>query len=209
MGGFLAFRREQEMAGDQDSECASDAKVRSAIAALGAQKLRLLRWGQILFWTYGKFAEHRQPEDLYMEAITRTLGRDRKWDPKNCSFAEHLMGAMKSIASHWPEKYSKDMRNVPLRGSDLPVPNVGDDDFVDPLENVTGDTPTPEEELVAKQALDRIEKLIEDDEEAFGVLVLLAQRKTEPEIAEERNLPRKIVHAAIERIRYKILKAAK
>ena len=197
------------MAEDQDSNCASEAEVRSAIAGLGAQKLRLLQWGRILSWTYGMFAEGRQPEDLYMEAITRTLERDRKWKPKNCSFAEHLMGAMKSIASHWPEKYGKEVRNVPLRASDLAASHVEDDSFVNPIENVAGNTPTPEEDLVAKQALDRIEKLIENDEDAFSVLDLLAQRKTETEIAEELKLPRKTVHAAIERIRYKISKAVK
>jgi DNA-directed RNA polymerase specialized sigma24 family protein len=197
------------MADEKDADSASDAEVRSAIAALGAQKLRLLEWGRTLIWTYGKFAEYQQPDDLYMEAVARTLERDRKWKPKNCTFLEHVMGAMKSIASHWPERYGKDLRKVPLRGSDLaPAEDKDDDSFVDPIENVAAATPTPEKEAALKQALDRIERLVEDDEEAFSVLTLLAQRKTEPEIAAELNLPRKTVHAAIERIRYKISTAA-
>jgi len=197
------------MSEDKDPDCASEAEVRSAIAALGAQKLKLLTWGKTLLWTYGAFAEGREPEDLYQEALKRTWERKRKWKPKNCSFVEHLMGAMKSIASHLPEKYGEDVRNVPLRGSDLADSSGEDENLVDPIENVASNTLTPEEELAAKQALDRIEKLMEDDEEAFSVLVLLAQRKTEPEITEDLNLPRKSVHAAIERIRYKISKTAK
>lgn len=197
------------MTGEDETECASDAEVRSALAGLGAKKLRLIRFGQILLGAYADFAEGRQPEDLYQEAVMRTLGRDRKWNPANCSFPEHIMGVMKSIASHLPEKYGSDMRNVPVRGTDLAPPDDSDETFVDPIQNIPSATPSPERELAARKSLDRIERLFEDDEEAFGVLVLLAQEKTEPEIAQDLNLPRKTVHAAIQRIRYKIAKAAR
>jgi DNA-directed RNA polymerase specialized sigma24 family protein len=186
-----------------DADCASEAEVRSAIEALGNQKLRLLHWGRTLIGIYGRFAEYHQPDDLYMEAITRTLEEDRrKWRPAKCSFLEHLMGTMKSIASHWPEKYGKDVRNVPLRGSDLSRTELEDDRFADPIENVAADGPTPQGEAAAREVLDRVERAFENDEDTFNVLVLLAQRKTESEIASELKLPVKVVHAAIQRIRY-------
>jgi DNA-directed RNA polymerase specialized sigma24 family protein len=195
------------MTEEHEPECASDAEVRSEIEALGVTKLRLLRWGEILLGAYGDFAEGRQPQDLYQEAVMRTLARDRKWKPKNCSFAEHLMGVMRSIASHLPEKYGGDARNVPLRGSDLSHPDDEGEEFIDPVQNVAADQLSVEDEVASKRQLDRIERLFEDDEEAFNVLVELAQRKTEPEIAKTLNMPRNVVHAAIQRIRYKIAKA--
>lgn len=197
------------MTDEDEAECASDAEVRSALAGLGARRLGLIRYGQILLGAYADFAEGRQPEDLYQEAVTRTLARDRKWNPAKCSFAEHIMGAMKSIASHLPEKYGSDVHNVPLRGSDLAPADDPGETFVDPIQNVASSRPSPERELAARRMLDRIENLFEDDEEAFCVLVLLAQEKIEPEIAQELTLPRKTVHAAIQRIRYKIAKVAR
>lgn len=198
------------MAEANDADCASEAEVRSAIQALGKQKLRLLQWGRTLIGIYGRFAEYQQPEDLYMEAITRTLEEHRrKWRPGKCTFVDHLMGTMKSIASHWPEKYGKDIRNVPLRGSDLSRSELEDGNFADPVENVASDTPSPEQEAAAREILDRVERAFENDEDTFNVLILMAQGKTESQIAAELNLPPKVVHAAIARIRYNASKAGK
>lgn len=195
---------------NNDLTWASEAEVRSAMTALGSDDYaRLTQWGCYLLFIYGRFANGREPEDLYQEAIARTLAKKRKWKPKNCTFVEHLMGAMKSIASHLPEKYGKDVRNVPMRGSDLADSQDEEGSDIDPIQNVGSETPSIEDALVAKEALDRIEKLMEDDEEAFNVLVLLAEGKTEPEIANELGLPRQKVHAAIERIRYRVSKATK
>lgn len=194
---------------DQDSDCASDAEVRSAISSLGNERVRLVAWARVLLFTYRDFCEYREAQDLYMEAVLRTLQRDRRWKPQNCTFVEHLMGAMRSIANHLPEKYGKDARNIPIRATDL-VYSSGEDDEqrVNPLENVAGTAPTPEEELVAKQATERIEFLFEDDAEASLVLMLFGEGKKEPEIAFELGLTRSQVHAAIERVRYKLSKAA-
>ena len=196
------------MSEDQDSDCASDAEVRSAIVGLGKETARLYAWGRVLVYLYRDFCEYHSAEDLFSEAITRTLERHRKWKPQNCTFGEHLMGAMKSIASHLPEKYDEDPRHIPIRATDLAPPGNDDEQQVNPLENVAGESPTPEDELVAKQTSDRIERLFEDDEEASLVLLLYGEGKKEPEIASDLSLTCNQVHAAIERVRYKFSKAA-
>lgn len=198
------------MAENNDLSCASEAEVRSAITALGSEDyMRLTLWGRYLLFMYGQFAEGRAPEDLYQEAITRTLEKKRKWRPKNCTFVEHVMGAMMSIASHFPEKYGKDASKVPIHSSDLANDDEEDSSPHDPIQNVASGAPSVEDGVAAKEALDRVEKLMEDDEDAFEVLVLMAQEKTESEIANELSMPRERVHAAIERIRYRLSKAAK
>src|SRR5688572_3428834 len=100
------------MSDEGDSEYASDAEIRSAIEALGTDRLKALKWGQDLLklrgkLAYGRFAEGREPEDLYQEALkriwqgARTGGvRGRRWKPKQCTFLQEVLGTMTSLASH-------------------------------------------------------------------------------------------------------------
>src|SRR4051794_24002752 len=193
------------MTGDHDLDCASDSEVRSAIEALGVEKLRLYSWGRKLIRIAGRFSEYQEPQDLFQEAIFRTLDRTRRWNPQKVSFVGHLMGAMKSIASHLHERYGEDVRNIPTRMTDL-LP-LGKEDDHNPLNDLPCGAPLPDRILQAKQILDRMERAVEDDEEAFNVLMLVAEGKKRSEIAEELGITSKQVHAAIERVRYKIAKA--
>src|ERR1700682_6279929 len=100
------------MAEEEDNEYASEAEIRSAIEALGTDRLKALKWGQDLLKlrgnvAYGRFAEGREPEDLYQEALRRiwegartggVIGR--RWKPKQCTFLEEVLGTMTSVASH-------------------------------------------------------------------------------------------------------------
>jgi DNA-directed RNA polymerase specialized sigma24 family protein len=115
---------------------------------------------------------------------------------------------MKSIASHLPEKYGGEEFNVPMRGSDF-APPQDEESFADPIQNLGVEAPSLEDELAARRALDRLERLFEDDEEAFNVLVLLSEGRSESEIAKELSSPGNKVHAAIQRIRSKIAKVNK
>jgi hypothetical protein len=203
------------MAEEEENEHASEAEIRSAIDALGADRLKALDWGRTLLQlrgklAYGRFAEGREPEDLYNEALrriwegARTGGESgRRWRPKRCTFLEEILGTMMSVASHLAESYGKDAGNVPLRASDF-AKAEGEGSFADVTEALAADTPTPEEAYADAEVLARLEEQVKDDKEASEVLAGLRLGMSENEIAQAINLPAKRVHAAIARIYYKI-----
>lgn len=205
------------MAEEEENECASEAEIRSAIDALGADRLKALDWGRTLLqlrgrFAYGRFAEGREPEDLYNEALkriwegARTGGKHgRRWKPKQCTFLEEVLGTMMSVASHLAESYGENPGNVPTRASDFAEDEgQGPSSFADVTEAVATDTPNPEEAYAAAEVLTQLEELMKDDEEVSEVLAGLRLGMTESEIAQATNLPAKRVHAAIARIYYKI-----
>ncbi|SRR6266571_5401762 len=203
------------MAEAENSEYASEAEIRSAIEALGTDRLKALKWGRDLLklrgkLAYGRFAEGREPEDLYQEALkriwegARTEGEQgRRWKPKQCTFLEEVLWTMTSVASHLAESYGEDPLNVPMRASDF-TKAEGGGSFADVTEAVASDAPGPEVAYAAAEALAQLEELVKDDKEESEVLAGLRLGMTEGEIAEETNLPAKRVHAAIARIYYKI-----
>ena len=161
-------------------------------------------------FAYGRFAEGREPEDLYQEALkriwegARTEGKHgRRWKPKQCTFLEQVLGTMMSVASHLAELYGEDPGNVPIRASDF-AKAEGEGSFANVTEAVAADTPTPEAAYAAAEVLRQLEELVKDDKEESDVLAGLRLGMTESEIAEATNLPPKRVHAAVARIYYKI-----
>ena len=203
------------MAEEDENEYASEAEIRSAIEALGTDRLKALGWGRTLLQlrgkrAYGRFAEGREPEDLYQEALkriwegARTGGKPgRRWKPKQCTFLQEVLGTMMSVASHLAEQYGEDPGNVPIRASDF-AKAEGEGSFADVTEAVAADTPTPEAAYADAEVLSQLEELVKDDKEESEVLAGLRLGMTESEIAEATNLPVKRVHAAVARIYYKI-----
>ena len=203
------------MAEEDKSEYASEAEIRSAIEALGTDRVKALDWGRTLLrlrgkFAYGRFAKGREPEDLYNEALkriwegARTRGEHgRRWKPKQCTFLDEVLGAMLSVASHLAEPYGEDPANVPIRASDF-AKAEGKGSFADVTDAMAADTPTPEEAYADAEVLARLEGIVKEDKEASEVLAGLRLGMTEGEIAQETNLPVKRVHAAIARIYYKI-----
>jgi len=203
------------MAGEDENEYASEAEIRSAIEALGTDRLKALKWGRDLLklrgkLAYGRFAEGREPEDLYQEALkriwegARTGGKQgRRWKPKQCTFLAEVLWTMTSVASHLAESYGEDPLNVPMRPSDF-AKAEGRGSFADVTEAVPSDAPSSEVAYAAAEALARLEALVKDDKEESEVLAGLRLGMAEGEIAEATDLPAKRVHAAIARIYYKI-----
>jgi len=203
------------MAEEDRNEYASEAEIRSAIDALGADRFKALDWGRTLLqlrgkFAYGRFAEGREPDDLYNEALkriwegARTGGQEgRRWKPKQCTFLEEVLGTMMSVASHLAESYGEDPEYVPIRASDFANAD-GEGSFADVTEAIAADTLTPQEAYAAAEVLTQLEELVKDDKEASEVLAGLRLGMTESEIAQATNLPAKLVHAAIARIYYKI-----
>ena len=66
---------------------------------------RLEKYARYRIRGLGRKATGRDHEDLLGEAVQDTLDLEkRKWN-KRVSFAQHLMGAMRSISSHWREQF--------------------------------------------------------------------------------------------------------
>ena len=203
------------MAEEDQNEYASEAEIRSAIEALGTDRFKALKWGRDLLklrgkLAYGRFAEGREPEDLYQEALkriwegARTGGEQgRRWKPKQCTFLDQVLWTMTSVASHLAESYGEDPLNVPMRASDF-AKAEGEGSFADVTEAVASDAPSPEVAYAAAEALARLEELVKDDKEESEVLAGLRIGMMEGEIVEATNWPAKRVHAAIARIYYKI-----
>jgi hypothetical protein len=67
------------MAEEEQSEYASEAEIRSAIELLDTDRLKAFEWGRKLLQlrgklAYGRFAEGREPEDLYQRP-SRAFGK--------------------------------------------------------------------------------------------------------------------------------------
>jgi DNA-directed RNA polymerase specialized sigma24 family protein len=205
------------MAEEEQSEYASEAEIRSAIELLDTDRLKAFEWGRKLLQlrgklAYGRFAEGREPEDLYQEALARiwegarTQGKHgRRWRPKQCSFLEEVLGTMMSLASHLAESYGENPGNVPIRDSDF-AKAEGAGSFTEVTETVASEIATPEAIYADEEVLRQLEDILMDDKEGSDVLAGLRLGMTEGEIAEETNLSARRVHAAIARIYYKISK---
>ena len=203
------------MAEGDENEYASEAEIRSSIDALGADRLKALDWGRTLLqlrgkFAYGRFAEGREPEDLYQEALkriwegARTGGQHgRRWKPKQCTFLEEVLGTMMSVASHLAESYGENPETVPIRASDF-AKAESDGSFADVTEAVAADKRTLEEAYADAEALTQLENLVKDDKEESEVLAGIRLGMTEGEIAQATSLPAKRVHAAVARIYYTI-----
>lgn len=64
----------------------------------------------------GRKSNGRDHEDLMQEAVTRTVAGDRHWNEGSVSFVVHLLGAMRSISTHWAAQASED---IPVSASEL------------------------------------------------------------------------------------------
>ncbi len=184
------------MAEEDENEYASEAEIRSAIEALGTDRLKALDWGRTLLqlrgkFAYGRFAEGREPEDLYHEALKRILEgartggmHGRRWKPKQCTFLEQVLGTMMSVASHLAEPYGEDPGNVPA--SDF-AKAEGEGSFADVTEAVAADTPTPEAANAAAEVLRQLEELVKDDKEESEVLAGIRTQPSRGSITRSRR----------------------
>jgi hypothetical protein len=92
--------------------------IESAIEGLGDPDwYRLRQVARILAWKVASM----DGEELLFEALERTLDERRRWNPSAVDFVGHLIGVMRSIASHEAER--RGMNTVGLTSSmDLVAP---------------------------------------------------------------------------------------
>mgnify|MGYP002075035385 CR=1 FL=1 len=137
--------------------------------------------------------------DLVHEAVCRAMTGRRKC-PRNVPFMAFLVETMKSIASH-----ARDERHRAVAAADPPQPaNTAGSDTADAVL-----APSPEEELIAKQDADAVQKIyghFEDDEEAGLVLLGWAEGLRGKALREATGLDQAGLDYAIKRIRTRMRK---
>jgi hypothetical protein len=178
-----------------------------AIEALTtSQQRRLEKFSKYKILGLGRKGRAHDYKELQQEAFTSTLlgiesEKDgRRWYKKRVDFVGHLLGAMRSIASHWAEAFDED---EPLLDSEMTIENE-DGEISSPMARAQSTAPDQERTFLAKEKLAEILHLFQDDDEAVLVLEGIREGWTGPEIMGGLGLSKDKFEAAMKRIRYRI-----
>lgn len=176
-------------------------EVRAALDALGeADLVRLEKYARYRIRGLGRKAGGRDHDDLLGEAIQDTLDTEkRKWN-KDVSLVRHLIGAMRSISSHWREQFDA---NEPLLESEL-LRTTDEGEVLSPLDLVGSGAPGAERMLAAKEEVERIEKTVADDTVVSDILGGLRAEMSPSEIREALGLSVTEYETAMKRFRRQV-----
>jgi hypothetical protein len=192
---------------DVNSEYATREDVERAVDSLSpADEMRLEKFARYRMRGLGRKATGRDHEDLQREAITSTwIGsgdskEGRRWRKSNITFVQHMLGAIRSISSHWKEAAEDDEAQL---DSDLAFEGR-DGEMLSPVENAPSNAPDQERSLAAKEQLGAIFRLFQNDDDAALVIEGIREDWSGPEIMERLGLPKNRYEAALKRIRYHV-----
>lgn len=171
---------------------ASAHEIRAAIESLTAEEL--LRMRQFAVWRWRALGNNagRDHEDLLQEAVARTVAGDRLWNERSVSFTTHLIGAMRSISSHWAaELAGRSPVEIDAAGGNL-------------IETLPSPTVGPEMELAAKQEIEAIERLLADDAAALRLLDCIRRGMSGPETQQATGYSKTEYETVMKRMRRKL-----
>lgn len=180
--GTVALQRQHPEHKQRDEIVANTAEVLCALQALAQpQLLRMKKYARFRMRAIGDAARGRNDEDLLGEALTATLSGQRRWKPLAVDFEKHMLGAMRSISSHWTD------RKPHLSLEDAPH-----------VASLKGD---PERELAAKEEIAAIRAHFAHDVIVLGLLEDLSLGLTGPEIKLSRAWSQADLETAMRRLR--------
>lgn len=166
-----------------DDVVASSERVSSHLTSLSAQdRWRIDQVARIRIESIGRAAKGRDYQDLIQEAATLALEGRRKWKYKQVSFLVFFGGVIKSVASHWAEKFEprEAISESQLGNGSHDVP------FSKPLEAKPSDAPdglaaavTIDERTRGQKIIENVMRELEDDPIAYCILDEL-QKSCEP-----------------------------
>ena len=146
---------------------ATPEEVVKAIESLSdGQLLKLQRSAKWRIRGLGRMALGRDHKDLLNEAITRTLEGKRTWAKDKVDFPGHLIGAMQSISSGWADSCAP---KEAAFESELIMNRDGE--FIRPINKATAPGIRQEDNIIAKQKIERVEGLFEKDETVLLILL--------------------------------------
>lgn len=109
--GKMTKKRDQEACVQEI--VASQEDITKAIESLSdAQLLKLRNFSKLRIRVVWRKASGKSYEDLLSEAILGTFEGERKWFKERVTFISHLLGVIRSISSHWAEKYDRNEGSV-------------------------------------------------------------------------------------------------
>jgi hypothetical protein len=183
-----------------EETAATPAEIYQAIEALRpAELLRLKKYAQFRIRGLGRASQGRNDEDLLYEALNATLVGNRQWNT-SVSFLAHLLGALRSISSHWKEQF--DVDEALLEAEVISTTSEGK--AYNPYLNARSTNPDSESILAAKQEVAAIEQLLADDPLALNIIGGWRAEMTGPEIQEALGLTRTEYETTVKRLRRKI-----
>lgn len=184
---------------------ASAQEIWRAIESLTPEEL--LRIRAFAIWRIrglGRKSNGKDHEDLMQEAVTRTVAGDRRWNESSVSFVAHLLGAMRSISSHWARQLTAD---DPFLFSELDemTPNgyIGN-----PVDLVPAEAAGPEAQLAIKQEVEAIEKLFVGDAAAARVIECVRRGLSGPKTQEATGYSKTEYETVMKRIRRRVRRTA-
>lgn len=174
-------------------------QIEEAISGLSnTDLLRLKRVAQLR--TFG--LPDMNWEDLLQEAIVRALAGSRAW-PSGVPFLAFLVQTMRSIAN---EAWRNAQRSNITLESEFESAETNSDTREFRLDDMATNDINPEREVMARDALRRIEALFTKDSDATSILIGLAQGLSPQEIQSQGEMTLARYEAAQKRIRRKLSK---
>jgi hypothetical protein len=156
----------------QEERGATAEEVNRAIEAL--TRSDLLRLKHFAVWRFrglGRACCGRTWEDLLSEAKLSTLkgaannGSGRRWN-QNVDLVTHLVGAMRSISSHWKRDFDEQEADLETEI----VTRNAEGDWVSPLDYAASNDPSQEQCLSGREALDKLSRQFPADSAAGRVV---------------------------------------
>ncbi|MCB0361674.1 MAG: hypothetical protein KDD35_03085 [Bdellovibrionales bacterium] len=189
------------MASEEEAKgrVATEKEVEKAIIDLTDEDLsKIMLAAKLRINVIGNAAHGREAQDLYGEAILATLEGERKWYLERVDFVGHIMGVMRSKASHWAEQ---DAIKPIVAESSL---GAGDSEqmrsFADTKANVSV---TPEEEVIGAKFKQYVLDMFPDDKYVRIIVEASDRRLRWPEISDHYEITEDQYRAAIKRLRRK------
>jgi hypothetical protein len=182
--------------GTDENDSLSRQEVEAALNFSEADWVRARRLARV--WAHNLIGWTE--DDLLQEALTVLLAGTRTW-PRHLPFTVVVSGVMRSIASNARE--SSDYRHVD------PYVSVGSRDAEEVMDVAISvveahDNITPEDSTEHGQTLARIEKLVENDNDAYLVMLAWAEGATHDEAMRAAGLDANAYGAARKRLDRKL-----
>lgn len=180
---------------------ANKEEIVAAIEALTRQDhLRLEQYARWRVRGVGRAAWGRDWEDLLREAVSLTYEGKRHWNKSSVDFFQHLLGAMRSISSHWREQFNPG--EAFLESEVIYV--SPEEKITNPMLEAASPAADPEYALVLKEELERIEQIADENPLAWLILDGMADGMSGPEIREALLVSQKDYETALKWLRRNI-----
>jgi DNA-directed RNA polymerase specialized sigma24 family protein len=179
-----------------EDKAASSQEIVAAIERLqNTELIKLERYARYRIRGLGRKAGGRDHDDLVKEALLATLSGQRRWN-KEVEFYAHLLGVIRSISSHWREKYAFD--GALLESESHFTPPGQESSW---LASVSSPEPDAERVASARQEVQRITQYFAADSQVTLIIEGLRDGLTGPEIQAQQGMPRTEYESAVRRMR--------